>query len=415
MTRVMLLIPTASWRAPDFMAAADKLGLDVVVASDIDQPLADMYPGRWLTLPYHDPERGAQAVARYADRFPLDAVVAVGRSRHPMSRRSPARRSNSPQNRAESVLATRDKSVLRERLAAAGIPSPAWHIARFDDDPAATAATVKQRLGWPVVIKPLALNGSRGVIRANNAAALQRAVERLHRLLARPTVRDECGDTADRFLVEQYIPGQEVALEGLLRGGQLHTLALFDKPDPLEGPFFEETIYVTPSRLPESQQQLISATTQRAAEALSLRDGPLHAELRLNADGAWPVDIAARTIGGLCGRTLSFGAGMSLEEIVLRHAVGAPLDSLNREAAAAGVMMIPVPRAGILQAVHGLEAARAVPHIDNIEIEARPGDRLIPLPESSDYPGFIFARAHTPEQVEQALRNAHAHLTWEFS
>ena len=414
MTRVMLLIPTASWRAPDFMAAADKLGLDVVVASDIDQPLADMYPGRWLTLPYHDPQRGAQAVARYADRFPLDAVVAVDDPGIHVAALA-SETLELPANRAESVLATRDKSVLRERLAAAGVPSPAWHIARFDDDPAATASTVEQRLGWPVVIKPLALNGSRGVIRANNANALQRAVERLHRLLARPTVRDECGDTADRFLIEQYIPGEEVALEGLLRGGQLHTLALFDKPDPLEGPFFEETIYVTPSRLPESQQQLISATTQRAAEALSLRDGPLHAELRLNADGAWPVDIAARTIGGLCARTLSFGAGMSLEEIVLRHAVGAPLDSLNREATAAGVMMIPVPRAGILRAVHGLEAARAVPHIDNIEIEARPGDRLIPLPESSDYPGFIFARAHTPEQVEQALRNAHTHLNFEIA
>ena len=414
MTRVMLLIPTASWRAPDFMAAADKLGLDVVVASDIDQPLADMYPGRWLTLPYHDPQRGAQAVARYADRFPLDAVVAVDDPGIHVAALA-SETLELPANRAESVLATRDKSVLRERLAAAGVPSPAWHIARFDDDPAATASTVEQRLGWPVVIKPLALNGSRGVIRANNANALQRAVDRLHRLLTRPTVRDECGDTADRFLIEQYIPGEEVALEGLLRGGQLHTLALFDKPDPLEGPFFEETIYVTPSRLPESQQQLISATTQRAAEALSLRDGPLHAELRLNADGAWPVDIAARTIGGLCARTLSFGAGMSLEEIVLRHAVGAPLDSLNREASAAGVMMIPVPRAGILRAVHGLETAHAVPHIDNIEIEARPGDRLIPLPEGSDYPGFIFARAHTPEQVEQALRNAHTHLDFEIA
>ena len=414
MTRVMLLIPTASWRAPDFMAAADKLGLDVVVASDIDQPLADMYPGRWLTLPYHDPQRGAQAVARYADRFPLDAVVAVDDPGIHVAALA-SETLELPANRAESVLATRDKSVLRERLAAAGVPSPAWHIARFDDDPAATATTVEQRLGWPVVIKPLALNGSRGVIRANNANALQRAVDRLHRLLTRPTVRDECGDTADRFLIEQYIPGEEVALEGLLRGGQLHTLALFDKPDPLEGPFFEETIYVTPSRLPESQQQLISATTQRAAEALSLRDGPLHAELRLNADGAWPVDIAARTIGGLCARTLSFGAGMSLEEIVLRHAVGAPLDSLNREAAAAGVMMIPVPRAGILRAVHGLETARAVPHIDNIEIEARPGDRLIPLPESSDYPGFIFARAHTPNQVEQALREAWSRIDFEIA
>ena len=413
MTRVMLLIPTASWRAPDFMAAAERLGLDVVVASDIDQPLADMYPGRWLTLPYHDPRRGAQAVSRYADRFPLDAVVAVDDPGiHLAALASEAL--ELPANRAEAVLATRDKSVLRERLAAAGVPSPAWHVARFDDDFSATLGAVEAAIGWPVVIKPLALNGSRGVIRANDAAALRRAIGRLQRLLAAPAVRGECGETADRFLIEGYIPGGEVALEGLLRGGELHTLALFDKPDPLDGPFFEETIYVTPSRLPEAQQRLISETTQRAADALELRDGPLHAELRLNGAGAWPVDVAARTIGGLCARTLSFGAGMSLEEIVLRHAIGAPLESLNRESAASGVMMIPVPRAGLLRAVHGVEEAEAAPQIENIEIEARPGDRLVPLPEGSDYPGFIFARAETPAEVEAALREAWSQIEFEI-
>ena len=413
MTRVMLLIPTASWRAPDFMAAAERLGLNVVVASDIDQPLADMYPGRWLTLPYHDPQRGAQAVSRYADRFPLDAVVAVDDPGiHLAALASEAL--ELPANRAEAVLATRDKSVLRERLAAAGVPSPAWHIARFADDFQATLSAVEERIGWPVVIKPLALNGSRGVIRANDADALRSAIARLQRLLAAPTVRDECGETADRFLIEGYIPGGEVALEGLLRGGELHTLALFDKPDPLDGPFFEETIYVTPSRLPDARQRLISETTQRAADALELRDGPLHAELRLNDAGAWPVDVAARTIGGLCARTLSFGAGMSLEEIVLRHAVGAPLESLNRESAASGVMMMPVPRAGLLRAVRGVEEAEAAAQIESVEIEARVGDRLVPLPEGSDYPGFIFARAETPAEVEAALREAWSRIEFEI-
>ena len=413
MTRVMLLIPTASWRAPDFMAAAERLGLDVVVASDIDQPLADMYPGRWLTLPYHDPQRGAQAVSRYADRFPLDAVVAVDDPGiHLAALASEAL--ELPANRAEAVLATRDKSVLRERLAAAGVPSPAWHVARFADDFQATLAAVEAGIGWPVVIKPLALNGSRGVIRANDAEGLRRAIGRLQRLLAAPTVRDECGETADRFLIEGYIPGGEVALEGLLRGGELHTLALFDKPDPLDGPFFEETIYVTPSRLPEARQRLISETTQRAADALELRDGPLHAELRLNDEGAWPVDVAARTIGGLCARTLSFGAGMSLEEIVLRHAIGAPLESLNRESAASGVMMMPVPRAGLLRAVRGVAEAEAAAQIESVEIEARVGDRLVPLPEGSDYPGFIFARAETPAEVEAALREAWSRIEFEI-
>ena len=414
MPRVMLLIPTASWRAPDFMAAAERMGLDVTVASDLNQPLADMYPGRWLTIPYHDPEGGAQAVARYADRFPLDAVVAVDDPGIHVAALA-SETLELAANRAEAVLATRDKSVLRERLAAAGVPSPGWHVARFADDFAATVAVVEERIGWPVVIKPLALNGSRGVMRADDEASLRRAVARLGRLLAASAVRDECGDAADRFLIEGYIAGGEVALEGLLRSGELHTLALFDKPDPLVGPFFEETIYVTPSRLPDAEQRLISETTQQAADALGLRDGPLHAELRLNEEGAWPVDVAARTIGGLCARTLSFGAGMSLEEIVLRHAIGAPLASLNRESAASGVMMMPVPRAGILRAVRGLEEALAVPYIENIEIEARPGERMVPLPESSDYPGFIFARAESPAEVEQALREAHARITFEIA
>lgn len=412
MARVMLLIPTASWRAADFMAAAERLGLDVVVASDVDQPLADMYPGRWLTLPYHDARRGARAVARYADRFPLDAVVAVDDPGIHLAALA-GEALELPANRAEAVLATRDKSVLRERLAAAGVPSPAWHVARFADDFQDVSAAVEGGIGWPVVIKPLGLNGSRGVIRADDGEALRRAIGRLRRLLSAPGVRDECGETADRFLIEGYIAGGEVALEGLLRGGELHTLALFDKPDPLEGPFFEETIYVTPSRLPEARQRLVSETTQLAAEALGLRDGPLHAELRLNAEGAWPVDVAARTIGGLCARTLSFGAGMSLEEIVLRHAIGAPLESLNRESAASGVMMMPVPRAGVLRAVRGVEEAKAGARIEGVEIEARVGDRLVPLPEGSDYPGFIFARAETPGEVEAALREAWGRIEFE--
>ena len=411
MTRVMLLIPTASWRAPDFMAAADRMGLDVVVASDLDQPLADMYPGRWFTVPYHDPQLGAQAVARYADRFPLDAVVAVDDPGIHLAALA-SETLDLPTNGVEAVLATRDKSVLRRRLAEGGVPSPRWHVAQFDDESSETAAVVEQQVGWPVVIKPLGLNGSRGVMRANDPAAFAQAVERLRRLLSAPDVRGECTESPDSYLIEQYIHGDEVALEGLLRDGRLHTLALFDKPDPLHGPFFEETIYVTPSRHSEARQDLISETTQRSADALGLRDGPLHAELRLNDDGAWPVDVAARTIGGLCARTLNFGAGISLEEIVLRHAVGAPLESLNRETRAAGVMMIPVPRRGRLRAVLGLDEARAVPHIDSIDIEARIGDRLVPLPESSNYPGFIFARADTPAEVEQALRDAHARLTF---
>ena len=399
MARVMLLIPTASYRAPDFMSAADQLGLDVVVASDIDQPLADMYPGRWLTLPYHDLEAGARAVARYADRFPLDAVVAVDDPGTVLAAYASSElqlTGNSP----ESVIGTRDKSALRRALDAHGVRSPWWQVFRFDEPSPAS------RLDYPVVIKPLGLNGSRGVMRANDPVSFERALARLARMLQSKSAAGECGDLVDRYLVERFIPGVEVALEGLLRDGELHTLAVFDKPDPLDGPFFEETIYVTPSRLPDEDVQEVVETARRSAEALGLRDGPLHAELRLNDAGAWPVDVAARTIGGLCARTLRFGAGMSLEEIVLRHAIDAPLETLNREATAAGVMMMPIVGRGRIRAIVGLDEAAAVPLIEDIEMEARVGDMLVPLPEGANYPGFIFARGEDPAEVESALREA---------
>jgi len=224
----------------------------------------------------------------------------------------------------------------------------------------------------------------------------------------------ELGDGADRILVETFIPGQEVALEGLLVGGELETLALFDKPDPLDGPFFEETIYVTPSRLPEAIQESVRACTAKAAKALGLTEGPVHAELRLRAesgrDTPFILEIAARSIGGFCSRTLTFGTGMSLEEIILRHALGLPIASLAREQMAAGVMMIPIPRAGILEEVQGLDEARAVPLIEDVTISMHKGQEVVPLPEGSRYLGFIFSRADTPALAEGALREAHRHL-----
>ena len=272
----------------------------------------------------------------------------------------------------------------------------------FDDDLAAAAAET----AYPVVVKPLGLNGSRGVIRADDPASFLRAAQRLQRLLSIPNIREECEGNADRFLVEGFISGEEVAVEALLRGGELFPLAIFDKPYPLDGPYFEETIYVTPSRLPEQRQQDVIAAVRDAAAALGLSDGPVHAELRVNESGVWPLDVAARTIGGKCARTLSFGSGMSLEEIVLRHAAGEPLDTLNREQQAAGVMMMPIPAKGRLNAIQGIEDARQVEHVTEIELEARPGDDLIPLPEGANYPGFIFAKAPAPEQAEAALRKA---------
>jgi biotin carboxylase len=262
---------------------------------------------------------------------------------------------------------------------------------------------------YPCVVKPLMLSASRGVIRADDEGQFVGAVRRLEAILRTPDAA-ALGDIARQVLVEAFIPGREVALEGLLVRGELHVLALFDKPDPLDGPFFEETIYVTPSRLPAPVQAEIASCTARAARALGLQDGPVHAELRVNRRGPSVIEVAARSIGGLCSRTLRFGTGLSLEELILRHALGMGIPSLERERQAAGVMMIPIPRAGVLKEVRGQAEARSVPGIEEIAITAHAGEDLVPLPEGARYLGFIFARAESPERVEAALREAHRRL-----
>jgi biotin carboxylase len=264
------------------------------------------------------------------------------------------------------------------------------------------------------VLKPTILAASRGVIRADDEAGFVAAFRRIEAILRTPEVAAH-GAEAEQVLVEGFIPGREVALEGLLVDGELTVLALFDKPDPLDGPFFEETLYVTPSRLPAAEQEAIRHVTGWAAVALGLREGPVHAELRVNAAGPWVIELAARSIGGLCSRTLRFGTGMSLEEVILRHALGIELDSLERERQPAGVMMLPIPRGGVLQAVHGQEAAERVPGIEAVTITAHRGQELVPLPEGSRYLGFVFARAETPETVEAALREAHRRLSFDIT
>jgi biotin carboxylase len=323
-----------------------------------------------------------------------------------------SRRLELPYNSVASMEATRNKALLRERIAAAGIDSPEYYVLGTSDDPrvAATALT------YPVVLKPLALSASKGVIRADDADEFVAAFERVREILTSRDARDECGvELADRVLVEGYVPGIEVSLEGVLDGGRLRVLAIFDKPDPLVGPYFEETIYVTPSRLAEDDQGRVIETTERACRALGLEDGSVHAELRVNSEGVYPVDIAARSIGGLCSRTLSFGTGMSLEELLLRHAIGAEVPSYERQASAAGVMMIPIPAAGTLHRVTGQAEAEAVELIDSVTISMHTGSEAVPLPEGSEYLGFIFARGETPEAVEAALRESHALLEFEIS
>jgi len=316
-----------------------------------------------------------------------------------------AQRLGLPHNDPAAALAARDKFTMRGLMAAAGVPCPVFRRFAFNDDPAAVA----QQVAYPCVVKPLNLNGSRGVMRADSPAEFTAAVARLARILA----QEPPGAACTHYLVEDFIPGREVALEGLLDQGKLTVLALFDKPDPLDGPFFEETIYVTPSRLPADVQAAIAGCAGRAAHALGLRMGPVHAELRVNGQGPWMLEIAGRSIGGLCGQTLRFDADQSLEDLILRQACGLPIPSTRRAGRASGVMMIPIPQAGILAGIAGVDAARTVPHIEEVTITARLHYPLVPLPEGDSYLGFIFARAEQPDEVEAALRAAHACLRFE--
>jgi biotin carboxylase len=348
----------------------------------------------------------------FARRRPLDAVVPVDDATTVVAS-AIGEALGLRVNPLAAAQATRNKLVMRERLAGAGVPSPAFSTVAVTDDPRAAA----RRQAYPCVLKPLVLSASRGVIRADGEAGFVAAFERIRRILGEPDVA-ALGEGTGTILVEGFVPGVEVALEGLLEEGALRTLALFDKPDPLDGPFFEETIYVTPSRLPEATQAAVTDVTARAARALGLSDGAVHCELRLRPTpaGLEPVvlEIAARSIGGLCGRTLRFGTGMSLEELILRRALGRPVPSFERERAAAAVMMIPIPRGGVLEEVRGLDEARAVPYIEDVTISIPKRQEVVPLPEGSRYLGFIFARAATPDLAEAALREAHRRLRLVF-
>jgi biotin carboxylase len=398
--RLLLLLPTASYRATDFLRAARAVGAEVVIASDREQAMAEAMGDNALEVDLRRPETAADAIVALAARTPLDAVVAVDEQGVLVAALAAARLGlahNSP----ESVAATRDKSLLRRALDEAGVPQPRHRTAGLEDDVAALAAEV----GLPCVVKPVSLAASRGVIRADDPDGAARAATRIRSILAR------AGEDPDAaLLVESYVPGREVAVEGLLRGGVLEVLAVFDKPDPLEGPYFEETLYVTPSRLPPEAVAALIRHTGEAARALGLREGPIHAELRVDGDRQWVLELAARSIGGLCSRSLSFGTGVSLEELILRHALGLPVGDVARRWPASGVMMIPIPHAGTLKEVQGRERAETVPGVAGLEITVPPGRAVQPLPEGDRYLGFIFARGDGPEDVELALRRAHAQL-----
>ena len=400
--RLLLLVPTTSYRIGDFLDAAERLAVDVAVGSDQRHVLEEFSQGGTVTIDFKDVERGTSQIVAYGGDYPLAAIIGVDDETTLIAAKA-SQALGLAHNPPESVEATANKHRFRTRLANSGLPTPRFTLLSVSGDPARAA----QDSFYPAVLKPLALSASRGVIRADNEAQFIAAFQRIRAILETAEIGGEAGR---HILVEEYVPGDEVAMEALLDKGRLTVLALFDKPDPLEGPIFEETIYVAPSRLPAHVQDEIYATVNRAVARLGLREGPIHAEMRINNKGVWLIEIAARSIGGHCSRALRFGAGGRLEDLIVRHALGLPVPTVEHDRPATGVMMIPIPAPGVLRRVTGIKSARAIADIEDVTISIPLGETLVPVPEGNKYLGFIFAGADTPEAVEAALRTAHDEL-----
>jgi biotin carboxylase len=392
--RLLLFAATTGYQIRVFAKAARRIGVELTLATDRCHVLEDPW--------------GDRAVAVKFDRIPesvellrglqFDAVAAVG-DRPALLAAAAAEALGLPFHPPSAANACNDKYLARQLYRAAGLPVPQFFRASFEEAP----ETVAARAPYPCVLKPLGLSASRGVIRANGPNEFIEAFHRIRKM-------------GERLLqVESYIPGREFAIEGLVTRGCFEPLAIFDKPDPLEGPFFEETIYVTPSRESNEVQRILLETTSRAMRALGLYHGPVHAELRYNSGGAWMLETAARPIGGLCAKALRFEPDMPLEELILRHALGEEVTPARLLSGASGAMMIPIPKGGIYEAVDGLEEGQAVSGIEDVIITAKEGQQLVPLPEGASYLGFIFARAGTPTDVESALRRSHAKLRFQIT
>lgn len=402
--RLLLVCPQLSYRTGAFLQAARELGVDTLIASTGEQALVGTLDDG-LRIDLNDLPNSLDRIAREAAQRPFSGVVGTDDSTVELAHRV-SRRLGLRGNTPEAAIYARRKDKARERLRHSDVPVPDHQRMSL----AAAITGTAPDIPFPVVVKPLALSGSQGVIRADDTLAFQAACLRIQTIVENETAGTRAIEERSQVLVEKYIPGAEIALEGMLNNGQLSVLAVFDKPEPLTGPYFEETYYITPSRLPAKLQQRVASCVSSACDAYGLTEGPVHAELRIDDhQDIYIVEVAARTIGGECARLLSFGTGASLEQLVIAQAIGFLL-SFEPPEVAAGVLMIPTPKAGILRRVEGVLAAERVPCIEEVVISRREGYELVPLPEGNSYLGFMFARAPTPAQVEAALREAHGKL-----
>jgi biotin carboxylase len=409
--RLLLFTAKLGYQTRSFEEAALKLGVQLFYVTDRCHQLEDPWGDRAIAVHFENPEVAAYIVMEAVRGQNVDGILALG-DRPAVAAAYAARGLGVRYNHPAAVEACRSKLRMREVFRDARLRVPWFRDLPVSPAPEPTLLGIQ----FPCVLKPLSLSASQGVMRVNNRDEFLAAAARIRRLLESPEIRSTREPNLDRMLVEGYIPGSEVAVEGLITDGQLRVLAIFDKPDPLEGPYFEETIYVTPSRFSDAEQHTIQQCTGDAARALGLSHGPIHAEFRINDQGVWPLEVAPRPIGGLCARALRFLSGekeaVGLEELLLRHALELPGTNSPRESIASAVMMIPVPKSGVLEAVAGEDAARAVPGISDLLITARLHDYIAAWPEGSSYLGFLFAKGDRPEEVEQAIRHAHEKLAF---
>jgi ATP-grasp domain-containing protein/L-aminoacid ligase-like protein len=408
--RLLLFTAKLGYQTRSFEEAARKLGVQLVYVTDRCHQLGDPWGDQAIAVHFESPESAAYTAMEATRGQELSGILALG-DRPAAAAAYAARGLGIAHNHPAAVEACRSKLRMREVFRDAGLRVPWFRSFRIAPAPEPSLVGVS----FPCVLKPLSLSASQGVMRANNRTEFHAAASRLRRLLESAEIRATREPNLDQMLVEGYIPGREVAVEGLLTDGTFRILAIFDKPDPLEGPYFEETIYVTPSKLPESTLSLIEKCAKDASRALGLTQGPIHAEFRINEEGVWPIEVAPRPIGGLCAQALRFCPNneqdeIGLEELLLRHALNLPGSNATREQQASGVMMIPVPQSGILESVSGVEPACATHCITELVITARLQDYIAAWPEGSSYLGFLFARGNTPDEVEQAIREAHNKL-----
>jgi biotin carboxylase len=406
MQRILIVAATTGYQTRLFADAARCLGMDVTLATDRCHVLEDPWGDHAVPVHFDDPYSAVETIQTIAHAAPFDGILAVG-DRQAYLAAILADKLGLPYNSPASVEAARNKFLTRQRFLAAGLAVPRFFRLNIAEDP----VQASEESPYPCVLKPLGLSASRGVIRADNPAEFRAAFQRIGALLARPEIQVLREEQNQYIQVESFIGGQEYALEGVLTAGRLKTLAVFEKPDPLNGPFFEETIYLTPSAI----QPAIQQATEKAIRAVGLTHGPIHAEARYDGREVWVLEVAARPIGGLCAKVLRFDGGMPLEELLLRHAAGEDIAHIQREPCASGVMMIPIGRGGVYEGVEGLDRASEIAGVEEIAITAKIGQTMEPLPEGASYLGFIFARGKAPEDVERSLRNAHARLRFQIA